>query len=76
VWEKANIHDKSAFILKEKMKILKEALKGWNKEVFGIVDLNLEKTVKELNDVEDMLANDACDPTQFNSKELVKKIWD
>jgi hypothetical protein len=76
VWEKANIHGKSAFILKEKMKILKEALKGWNKEVFGIVDLNLEKTVKELNDVEDMLANDDYDPTHLNSKELVKKFWD
>ncbi|KAK2449476.1 hypothetical protein QL285_008670 [Trifolium repens] len=76
VWEKANIHGKSVFILKEKMKILKEALKGWNKEVFGIVDLNLEKTVKELNDVEDMLANDDCDPIHFNSKELVKKFWD
>jgi hypothetical protein len=35
--------------MKEKLKRLKEAFKKWNREVFGIVDLNIEKTVKELN---------------------------
>jgi hypothetical protein len=75
-WEKANIQGRSAFILKEKMKVLKEALKGWNKEVFGIVDLNIEKTVKELNDLEDMIADNVCDPNQLNSKELVNNFWD
>jgi hypothetical protein len=44
--------------------------------VFGIVDLNIEKTVKELNDMEDQIANDVLDPNQFNSKELVKQFWD
>jgi hypothetical protein len=58
------------------MKRLKEALKVWNKEVFGILDLNIEKTVKDLNDLEDQIANGDCDPNQFNSKELVKTFWD
>jgi hypothetical protein len=58
------------------MKSLKEALKNWNREVFGIVDLNIEKTVKELNDIEELIANDVCDPNQLNSKELVKQFWD
>jgi hypothetical protein len=55
---------------------LKEALKGWNKKVFGIVDINIEKTVKELNDLEDMIADNVCDPNQLNSKELVNNFWD
>jgi hypothetical protein len=61
---------------KEKMKSLKEALKVWNKEVFGILDLNIEKTVKDLNDLEDQITNGDCDPNQFNSKELVKTFRD
>jgi hypothetical protein len=56
-WEKANIQGKRAYILKEKLKIVKETLKVWNKEVFGIIDLNLEKTVQELNELEDQFAN-------------------
>jgi hypothetical protein len=75
-WDSTIIRGNSAFILKEKMKSLKEALKNWNREVFGIVDLNIEKTVKELNDIEELIANDVCDPNQLNSKELVKQFWD
>jgi hypothetical protein len=58
------------------MKSLQEALKNWNREVFGIVELNIEKTVKELNDIEELIANDVYDSNQFNSKELVKQYWD
>jgi hypothetical protein len=75
-WDSTIIRGNSAFILKEKMKSLKEALKNWNREVFGIVDLNIEKTVKELNDIEELIANDVYDSNQFNSKELVKQYWD
>jgi exonuclease III len=71
-WDSAIIRGNSAFILKEKLNRLKEALKNWNREVFGIVDLNIEKTVKELNDMEDQIANDVLDPNQLNSKDLVK----
>jgi hypothetical protein len=75
-WDSTIIRGNNAFILKEKMKSLKEALKNWNREVFGIVDLNIEKTVKELNDIEELIANDVYDSNQFNSKELVKQYWD
>jgi hypothetical protein len=75
-WDSTIIRSNSAFILKVKMKSLKEALKNWTREVFGIVDLNIEKTVKELNDIEELIANDVCDSNQFSSKELVKQYWD
>ncbi|PNX80939.1 cysteine-rich receptor-like protein kinase, partial [Trifolium pratense] len=65
-----------AFILKEKLKRLKEALKIWNKEVFGFKDLRIDKTVKELNEVEELIANGEIDPFNLNSKELVTKFWE
>ncbi|MCH84540.1 hypothetical protein A2U01_0005372, partial [Trifolium medium] len=37
---------------------LKEELRGWNREVFGILDLNIENTVKELNEAEGLAAID------------------
>jgi hypothetical protein len=67
---------KSLCFKKEKLKVLKEALKSWNKAVFGILDLNIGKTVKDLNDVEELLANGDGDQPLLNSKELVKKFWE
>jgi hypothetical protein len=75
-WETSCFSGKSAFVLKEKLKCLKEALKTWNKEVFGIEDLNINKTVKELNEVDERIATDSCDPSLFNAKELNKQFWE
>ncbi|GAU46303.1 hypothetical protein TSUD_283280 [Trifolium subterraneum] len=75
-WEKMNIHGKKAFIIKEKLKRLKEALKTWNQEVFGIMDLNIEKTVKDLNEIEELIANGDNQLDSVNSKELSKKFWE
>ncbi|MCH90510.1 hypothetical protein A2U01_0011426, partial [Trifolium medium] len=66
-WENMEIQGKKAFIIKEKLKRLKEALKVWNHEVFGILDLKIDKTVKELNEVEELLANGISDPSTLNS---------
>ncbi|MCI02122.1 LINE-1 reverse transcriptase like, partial [Trifolium medium] len=70
------IRGKKAFVLKESLKKLKESLKVWNREIFGILDLNIDKTVKELNELENMVANGIDDPANHNSKDLVKKFWE
>ncbi|WJX34031.1 hypothetical protein P8452_22182 [Trifolium repens] len=75
-WENLEFHGNKAFVLKEKLKSLKLSLKQWNREVFGIVDLNIDKTVQELNEVEDLLATGDGDHTTLNSKELVKQFWE
>ncbi|PNX82625.1 cysteine-rich receptor-like protein kinase [Trifolium pratense] len=54
-WKSFNIQGKKTFVLKEKFKMLRERLKVWNKDVFGFLDLNIEKTVKEINDIEGLL---------------------
>jgi exonuclease III len=75
-WESMEIQGKKAFVIKEKLKRLKIALKTWNREVFGILDLNIDQTVKDLNDLEEQIANGAIDPSSFNSKEKVNNFWE
>ncbi|GAU33427.1 hypothetical protein TSUD_380630 [Trifolium subterraneum] len=75
-WKKLEVKGKKAYVLKEKLKRLKDSLNVWNREVFGIIDLNINKTVKELNEAEDLIANGNGDPTLFKTKELVKSFWD
>jgi hypothetical protein len=55
-------------VLKEKFRLLKECLRKWNREVFGYLDLNIERTVKELNDLEGLMGGDDpnFDPTLRN----------
>ncbi|MCI17046.1 hypothetical protein A2U01_0038193, partial [Trifolium medium] len=40
------------------MKLLMEVLRVWNRETFGMVDLNIENCVKELNEIENLWAAD------------------
>ncbi|GAU34402.1 hypothetical protein TSUD_217420 [Trifolium subterraneum] len=75
-WESMDIHGRKVFILKEKLKRLKESLRKWNHEVFGIMDLNIEKTVKELNEIEEMIANGNSHPMYLNSKKQSKMFWE
>jgi hypothetical protein len=75
-WENMDIHGNKAFVLKEKLKSLKISLKAWNHDVFGLVDLNIDNTVKKLNEVEELLDDGDRDPSTLNTKELVKKFWE
>ncbi|PNX99941.1 cysteine-rich receptor-like protein kinase, partial [Trifolium pratense] len=75
-WASTSVNGSKVFILKEKLKRLKEALKLWNKDVFGFKDLSIDNTVKELNEVEDLIAKGDVDPLTLNSKEMVTKFWE
>ncbi|GAU35431.1 hypothetical protein TSUD_375210 [Trifolium subterraneum] len=63
-------------IAKEKLKRLKEELKGWNREVFGILDLNIENTVKELNEVENLIAANGENSVVDDKSAINKKFSD
>jgi hypothetical protein len=75
-WEGLVGQGKSAFVLKEKLKRLKVALKTWNQDVFGIVDLSIDNTMKDINDLEEQLANGDVDHALFNSNEKTKQFWE
>jgi hypothetical protein len=75
-WESLNVQGKNAFVIKEKLKKLKDALKAWNRDVFGILDLNIDKTVSDLNEIEEQIVNHGSAPSTLNSKEKVKEFWE
>lgn len=51
VWNASNVQGKRVLRFKEKLRRLKDNLKRWNREVFGILDLNVEEAIKELNSI-------------------------
>ncbi|KAK2351032.1 hypothetical protein QL285_097633 [Trifolium repens] len=73
-WMGFVVHGKKAFVLKEKFRMLKECLRKWNKEVFGYMDLNIEKIVNDLNNIEGLLGGD--DDVQLLAREgLTRDFW-
>lgn len=74
-WCELQINGLASFILKEKMKKLKDCLKRWNKEVFGVFDLNIDKLVKDMNVMEEAAASgDQIDVERVKS--LSAQFWD
>lgn len=57
LWNSCSINGNVAFVLKEKLKGLKGCIRTWNKECFGILELNVESSIKNLNDF-DLLEDD------------------
>ena len=47
MWNASNVQ--RVFRFKEKLRRLKDNLKRWNREVFGILDLNVEEAISQLN---------------------------
>ncbi|XP_058760200.1 uncharacterized protein LOC131633504 [Vicia villosa] len=48
-WKKIKLEGKGDFVLKEKLRLFKDKLRRWNKEVFGRIDLEVEEGVRDLN---------------------------
>lgn len=59
------VQGKASFVIKEKLKGLRERLKIWNKEVFGIMDLEVDRAVKNLNQL-GHLASISCTRLTLN----------
>ncbi|XP_058783622.1 uncharacterized protein LOC131658332 [Vicia villosa] len=66
-WDK--VEGRGDFVLKEKLHLLKERLKWWNKVVFGIIDLEVEEGVKDIIFGDKLLE---LDSVELNP-EIVKK---
>jgi hypothetical protein len=75
MWKSFDVKGKKAFVLIEKFKLLKDCLRKWNKEVFGYLDLNIEKTVNDLNIVEGLLGEDDSEAELLRREGLNKDFW-
>lgn len=61
-------------MFKEKLKLLKSELRTWNREVFGYVDLNIEKIVEEINSLDEVAASiDVRNSSR--RKEFTHQFW-
>ncbi|XP_057432258.1 uncharacterized protein LOC130725012 [Lotus japonicus] len=56
-WEQISISGASGFVLKEKLKAIKEKLKIWNKDIFGDVNQNYRELVEKLEELDQKLGN-------------------
>lgn len=61
VWKLTKVNGMTTYVIKEKLKILKETLRCWNKDVLGKVELELEKATIVLNDLDYMTLVDLKD---------------
>ncbi|XP_058783955.1 uncharacterized protein LOC131658705 [Vicia villosa] len=56
-WPKMEVKGRGDFVLFEKLKRLKASLKVWNREVFGWIDLKVDKDADIINDMDVLLAD-------------------
>lgn len=56
-----NVGGSHSVVVKEKIRLLRDMLKWWNKKVFGWVDLRIEEADIELNDCDEKMEIDALD---------------
>lgn len=57
VWNSLEIRGKPGFVLKEKLYLLKNKIKLLNKEVLGIVDLEVNNSISSLRALDSLVAN-------------------
>ena len=66
------------FILKEKLRLLKERLRWWNKTVFSKLDLEVEEKVRAINFGDDCLEEEVVEnhyDIMKNRKEASSIFW-
>ncbi|XP_058758041.1 uncharacterized protein LOC131631265 [Vicia villosa] len=71
-WKSMVVEGRGDFVLKEKLRILKDKLKAWNKEVFGKIELELEECVCNINKEDDKLDSDSS-PSFIDNLDLRKE---
>ncbi|XP_058775360.1 uncharacterized protein LOC131649625 [Vicia villosa] len=78
-WNEIHVCGKTIFCFKEKLEFLRAALRNWNREVFGILNLEVEVARKDFNSLDDL----AFDGSLVDLEELAlrrsvasSKMWE
>ncbi|XP_058763563.1 uncharacterized protein LOC131637014 [Vicia villosa] len=71
-WKSLKVEGRADFILKEKLRLLKDKLKKWNKEVFGKIDLEIDKGVSDINKGDERLVSLPYVSSSFTLEENVE----
>jgi len=51
-WKGFQVNGRGTYVLKEKLKLLKEVIKKWNTENFGHIDNKISGAIKEINELD------------------------
>ncbi|XP_058776602.1 uncharacterized protein LOC131650919 [Vicia villosa] len=79
VWNSLEVRGKLGFVLKEKLFLLKNKIRLWNKEVFGIVDLEVNNFISSLNALDSLVANvegGVIEDVMEARRVASKAVWD
>ncbi|XP_058724480.1 uncharacterized protein LOC131595951 [Vicia villosa] len=77
-WNSKQVKGSSAFVLKGKIKNLRERLRWWNQKVFGWLDLKIEDEVDDLNGLEEenmLITSQLNQEVSEKRKQLQSSIW-
>ncbi|XP_058776769.1 uncharacterized protein LOC131651118 [Vicia villosa] len=72
-WRGLDVQGRGDFVLKEKLRLLKDRLRWWNMNVFGKFDLEVEEGVRDLNALDDLELLNAGEIVK--KKKASKRIW-
>lgn len=68
-WKDIDFSGRGDYVMKEKLRILKDRLRWWSFNVFGKIDMLLEEGVRELNDL-DKLEESLEEENKFSRKNI------
>ncbi|XP_058776291.1 uncharacterized protein LOC131650607 [Vicia villosa] len=76
-WKSLKVEGRGDFVIKEKLRLLKDKLRSWNKEVFGKIDLEMEEGVRDMKKADERLVSgfNSFDENLFLRKEACSKFW-
>ncbi|XP_058726611.1 uncharacterized protein LOC131597971 [Vicia villosa] len=72
-WSDLKIQGRGDFVMKEKLRLIKDRMRWWNKNVFGKYDMEVEEGIRDLNVSDD---NELWDEeVHARKRRASKKIW-
>lgn len=75
-WKSFEVHGSASFIIKEKLKMLKNSLRAWNHQCFGHLDSKINSIKKDLEELHIQLEENSWDATDLSRKRsLNSELW-
>lgn len=71
-WCSYEIVGNPCFMLAKKLKLLKDDLKIWNKEVFGRIDIKIKKTMEEIRLLDEKTGSEGLDEEEEQHREALR----
>ncbi|XP_058751345.1 uncharacterized protein LOC131624421 [Vicia villosa] len=78
-WNSIVVRGKAAFVLKEKLKGVREKLRLWNAATYGFLNLEVDEAIKDLNALDFMAANNGgvdVDSLAMKRGIASSRVWD